>query len=90
MSEDEREKLRERQFPKQCRILIFYFYVKKSQTSSPITSAAKLYIEKWHFNTGAYDQLMTKTLIRVLVLIIFILRLKVKKIQTVSRVDKTM
>ena len=60
--------------------------LKKNQTRSQITLTEKLNIEKRHFNTGAYDRLMTEAPTRMLGLIIFILRSKVEKIQTVSRV----
>ena len=42
-----------------CRII--HFCVKKNQIRSPITLTEKLNIEKRHFNTGAYDRLMTGT-----------------------------
>ena len=43
-----------------CCFLIIQFHVKKK--SNPITEyfAEKLNIEKQHFNTGAYDRLMTE------------------------------
>ena len=63
-------------------ILISQFHVKKNQTPSPIDLTEKLNIEKWYFNTGAYGRPMTEAPTRI----IFMLRTKFKKLQTVSRV----
>ena len=50
----------------------------------------KLNIEKQHFNTSAYNWLMTEAPIRMFGLIIFILRRKLEKLQTASRVRWTL
>ena len=59
------------------------FHVEKNQSWSRISLTEKLNIEKRYFNTGAYDWLMTKAPTRMFGLIIFMLRTKLEKLQTV-------
>ena len=70
--------------------LLFSFTLKK-KIRSPITLTEKLSTEKRHFNTGAYDWLMTEAPTRMFGLIIFfITESEVKKIQIVPHVGWTL
>ena len=69
-----------------CCISIIQFHVKKKSNPNTEYFAGNLNIEKRHFNTGAYDRPMTEAPTRIFELIIFMLRTKLEKLQTVSRV----